>query len=132
MKFHHIGIVVDHIADNLKILENILQTKETSIPFHDTIQHVNVVFLNMGDSYIELIEPAESETPVTSFLKNHGNGFHHLGFEVEDIEQEIANLEKKGGRIVCKPVIGFENRLISFIYFDSVPGKLIELVTKPE
>ena len=130
MKFHHIGIVVEHISTNLKILEDIFQTKKTSIPFHDVLQRVNVLFLNVGDVYIELIEPAEAETPVTSFLKNQGEGIHHLGFEVDDIGSEIKKLEEKGGRVICKPAIGFEDRLISFIYFDSLPCKLIELVTK--
>ena len=35
MKFHHIGVVVNNIADNVKIIENALQSKKTSIPFHD-------------------------------------------------------------------------------------------------
>ena len=39
MKFHHVGIVVNNIADNVKIIENILQSKKTSIPFHDKIQN---------------------------------------------------------------------------------------------
>ena len=130
MKFHHLGIVVENISDSLKEFKNIFETEETSIPFHDTIQRVNVLFLNIGDIHIELIEPAESETPVTSFLKNHGSGIHHLGFEVDDIENEVKKLKINGGKVVCNPVIGFENRLVSFIYVDSLPCKLIELVTE--
>ena len=71
MKFHHIGVVVNNIADNVKIIENALQSKKTSIPFHDKIQKVNVTFLDVGNFYIELIEPAEIQTPVTSFLEKN-------------------------------------------------------------
>ena len=109
MKFHHVGIVVNNIADNVKIIENILQSKKTSIPFHDKIQKVNVTFLDLGNFYIELIEPNQTETPVTNFLEKHGSGIHHLGFEVEDIEKETNELRKKGGVVVCKPVLGYEN-----------------------
>lgn len=132
MKFHHIGVVVNNIADNVKIIENALQSKKTSIPFHDKIQKVNVTFLDVGDFYIELIEPSETETPITNFLEKHGTGVHHLGFEVEDIEKETNELRKKGGLIVCKPVLGFENRLVSFIFLESLPFKLIELFSKPQ
>jgi methylmalonyl-CoA/ethylmalonyl-CoA epimerase len=132
MKFHHIGVVVNNIADNVKIIENALQSKKTSIPFHDKIQKVNVTFLDVGNFYIELIEPNETETPVTNFLEKHGTGVHHLGFEVEDIEKETSELRKKGGLIVCKPVLGFENRLVSFIFLESLPFKLIELFSKPK
>ena len=132
MKFHHVGIVVNNIADNVKIIENILQSKKTSIPFHDKIQKVNVTFLDLGNFYIELIEPNQTETPVTNFLEKHGSGIHHLGFEVEDIEKETNELRKKGGVVVCKPVLGYENRLVSFIFLESLPFKLIELFTKPQ
>ena len=132
MKFHHVGIVVNNIADNVKIIENILQSKKTSIPFHDKIQKVNVTFLDLGNFYIELIEPNQTETPVTNFLEKHGSGIHHLGFEVEDIEKETNELRKKGGVVVCKPVLGYENRLVSFIFLESLPFKLIELFSKPQ
>jgi len=132
MKFHHVGIVVNSIVNDGKIIENVLQPKKVSIPFHDKIQKVNVTFLDVGNFYIELIEPAEIQTPVTSFLEKNGPGIHHLGFEVEDIESEITKLRKKGGLVVCKPVLGFENRLISFIFLDSLPFKLIELFSMPQ
>ena len=132
MKFHHVGIVVNNIADNVKILENILQPKKTSIPFHDKIQKVNVTFLDLGNFYIELIEPNQTETPVTNFLEKHGSGIHHLGFEVEDIEKETNELRKKGGVVVCKPVLGYENRLVSFVFLESLPFKLIELFSNPQ
>ena len=132
MKFHHVGIVVNNIADNVKILENILQPKKTSIPFHDKIQKVNVTFLDLGNFYIELIEPNQTETPVTNFLEKHGSGIHHLGFEVEDIEKETNELRKKGGVVVCKPVLGYENRLVSFVFLEPLPFKLIELFSNPQ
>ena len=132
MKFHHIGIVVNNIVNDGKIIENVLRSKKASIPFHDKIQKVNVTFLDVGNFYIELIEPAEIQTPVTSFLEKNGPGVHHLGFEVEDIESEITKLSKKGGLVVCKPVLGYENRLASFIFLDSLPFKLIELFSIPQ
>ena len=100
--------------------------------FHDKIQKVNVTFLDLGNFYIELIEPNQTETPVTNFLEKHGSGIHHLGFEVEDIEKETNELRKKGGVVVCKPVLGYENRLVSFIFLESLPFKLIELFSNPQ
>jgi len=54
------------------------------------------------------------------------------GIYLEDIEKETSELRKKGGLIVCKPVLGFENRLVSFIFLESLPFKLIELFSKPQ
>ena len=132
MKLHHVGIVVDSIKLYEPIFNNLLQINNVSVPFHDEIQKVNVTFLNVGNSYIELIEPAEKKTPVTSFLEKNGSGIHHLGFEVENLNEEINKMEKHGAIVVCKPVLGFENRQISFLFNDSLPVKLIELFSLPK
>ena len=128
MKFHHVGIVVNNIADNVKIIENILQSKKTSIPFHDKIQKVNVTFLDLGNFYIELIEPNQTETPVTNFLEKHGSGIHHLGFEVEDIEKESLRFEQKGldstGRDIYEILKKIQNGCLyeATVYFQGDPG----------
>ena len=130
MKFHHVGIVVKKIDNYTDIFQKLLQPQETTIPFHNKIQKVRVCFLNLGGFYIELIEPAESQTPVTSFLERRGEGMHHLAFEVPNVEQSTLELEKEGGKVVSPPSIGFENRTISFIYVDSLPFKVVELVSE--
>ena len=130
MKFHHVGIVVDKIEKYIPFIQTILKTESVTIPFQDKIQKVNVSFINIGNFYLELIEPAQEQTPVTSFLNKRGGGLHHLGFEVDDIFESASELQKKGGKVVCEPVRGFEGRLISFIFFTSLPFNLIEIISK--
>ena len=79
--------------------------------------------------YIELIEPADPDSPIISFVKE-GGGFHHLCFEVDDIQQEIDKMVKNGAHLVVAPVKGFEDRLIAFLMLNMKKTKcnLIELV----
>jgi methylmalonyl-CoA/ethylmalonyl-CoA epimerase len=128
MKLHHIGIVVPKIQDSLGELTKYLDFETISLPTLIDSQKVNVCFLKVGESYLELIEPASEGSPISNFL-NKGGGFHHLCFEVKDIRKEIKELEKKGARIVVKPVVGFENRLIAFALLNMKNTKcnLIEL-----
>lgn len=115
MKLHHVGIVVSNIQDSLGELEKYFTFESTSIPTLVGSQKVNVCFLKVGQPYIELIEPASNDSPVTSFLNKNGGGFHHLCFEVDNIHKAVDEMEKKGARVVVKPVTGFENRLIAFV-----------------
>ena len=87
--------------------------------------------MKLGDINLELIEPAENDSPVSSFLSD-GGGFHHLCFEVKDINTTIAELEKNGARLLVKPVLGFEDRLIAFLYLNmkNTNFNLIELATE--
>ena len=129
MKLHHIGIVVQNINESLGEISNFLSFESTSLPTLVGSQKVNICFLKTNSVYIELIEPADPDSPIISFVKE-GGGFHHLCFEVDDIQQEIDKMVKKGARLVVAPVKGFEDRLIAFLMLNMKKTKcnLIELV----
>ena len=131
MKLHHIGLVVPKINDSIGDLTKFLKFDTIGIPTLIGSQKVNVCFLKIGSINLELIEPAEEDSPISSFLSN-GGGFHHLCFEVDDIHKKINELEKNGAQLIVKPVLGFENRLISFLHLNmkNTNCNLIELVTK--
>jgi len=129
LKLHHIGIVVQNINESLGEISNFLSFESTSLPTLVGSQKVNICFLKTNSVYIELIEPADPDSPIISFVKE-GGGFHHLCFEVDDIQQEIDKMVKKGARLVVAPVKGFEDRLIAFLMLNMEKTKcnLIELV----
>ena len=129
LKLHHIGIVVQNINESLEEISNFLSFESTSLPTLVGSQKVNICFLKTNSVYIELIEPADPDSPIISFVKE-GGGFHHLCFEVDDIQQEIDKMVKNGARLVVAPVKGFEDRLIAFLMLNMEKTKcnLIELV----
>lgn len=128
MKLHHVGLVVPKIQDSIGELTKYLKFETIGLPTLIGSQKVNVCFLKMGQSYLELIEPAANDSPVSNFLDN-GGGFHHLCFEVKDIYKELDHLKKSGARVVVEPVEGFEGRLIAFAFLNMKNTKcnLIEL-----
>jgi methylmalonyl-CoA/ethylmalonyl-CoA epimerase len=129
LKLHHIGIVVQNINESLGEISNFLSFESTSLPTLVGSQKVNICFLKTNSVYIELIEPADPDSPIISFV-NEGGGFHHLCFEVDDIQQEIDKMVKKGAHLVVAPVKGFEDRVIAFLMLNMEKTKcnLIELV----
>ena len=129
LKLHHIGIVVQNINESLGEISNFLSFESTSLPTLVGSQKVNICFLKTNSVYIELIEPADPDSPIISFV-NEGGGFHHLCFEVDDIQQEIDKMVKNGAHLVVAPVKGFEDRLIAFLMLNMKKTKcnLIELV----
>jgi len=129
LKLHHIRIVVQNISESLGEISNFLSFESTSLPTMVGSQKVNICFLKTNNVYIELIEPADPDSPIISFIKE-GGGFHHLCFEVDDIQQEIDKMIKNGAHLVVAPVKGFEDRLIAFLMLNMKKTKcnLIELV----
>jgi methylmalonyl-CoA/ethylmalonyl-CoA epimerase len=129
LKLHHVGIVVPKIQDSLGELTKYLKFETIGVPTLIGSQKVNVCFLKIGETYLELIEPAGENSPVSNFLSKEGGGFHHLCFVVKDIHNELDELKKKGARVIVEPVKGFEDRLIAFVLLNMKNTKcnLIEL-----
>lgn len=128
MKLHHVGLVVPNIKNSLGELIKFLNFETITLPTLIGSQKVNVCFLQIGESYLELIEPASPDSPVINFV-NKGGGFHHLCFEVKDIHKELDVLKEKGAKIIVEPVKGFEDRIVAFVMLTMKNTKcnLIEL-----
>jgi len=131
LKLHHIGIVVENIQKSLGELTKYLDFESTTMPSLVGSQKVNICFLKTNNVFLELIEPAEENSPISNFIKK-GGGFHHLCFEVVDIHLELEKMKKNGARIVVDVVKGFEERLTAFVMLDmkNTNCNLIELAEK--
>lgn len=131
MKLHHIGIVVENIQKSLGELTKYLDFESTTVPSLVGSQKVNICFLKTNNVFLELIEPAEENSPISNFIKK-GGGFHHLCFEVDDIHLELEKMKKNGVHIVVDVVKGFEERLTAFVMLDmkNTNCNLIELAEK--
>ena len=131
MKLHHVGIVVKNIQESLGEITKYLTFESTTVPSLVGSQKVNICFLKTNNVFLELIEPAEENSPVSDFIKK-GGGFHHLCFEVDDIHLELEKMKKNGARIVVNVVKGFEDRLTAFVMLDmkNTNCNLIELAEK--
>ena len=131
MKLHHIGIVVKNIQESLGELTQYLDFESTTVPSLVGSQKVNICFLKTNNVFLELIEPAQENSPISNFIKK-GGGFHHLCFEVDDIHLELEKMKKNGAHIIVDVVNGFEDRLTAFVMLDmkNTNCNLIELAEK--
>ena len=114
MKLHHIGVVVPNIQKSLGELKSLMDFQSTSMPMPVATRKVNVCFLRMGESFLELIEPSSDDSPIADFTKT-GGGIHHLCFEVEDIHAEVKSITAKGAILLVPPEKGFDDRKIAFV-----------------
>jgi methylmalonyl-CoA/ethylmalonyl-CoA epimerase len=96
-------------------------------------QKTKVGFFKIGESNIELVQPAELGSPLDTFLETRGPGIHHLCLEVDDIEAEIKSLLDKGVAMIDqKPRLGAHHSKVAFIHPKSSNGVLIELLELPK
>lgn len=87
---------------------------------------VKLAFAELGQVQLELIEVLEGETIQTEFLREKGEGLHHLGFHVEDLDAEVSKWEGKGFGVLQRSKPGGPG----YAYMDTsrVSGVIIELI----
>ncbi len=128
-KLNHIAIATPNLDEATKTYANILGVK-ISAP-QDQFEHgVRVVFIELPNTKIELLEPLGENSPVEKFLeKNKKGGVHHICFEVEDIDHAILRLEKDGATVLGdgKAKIGAHGKPVIFLHPKDFNGTLIEL-----
>jgi methylmalonyl-CoA/ethylmalonyl-CoA epimerase len=101
-----------------------------SLP-HALPEHgVTVVFVTLGNTKIELLEPLGEDSPIAAFLaKNPSGGMHHLCYEVADIIAARDHLKAGGARVLGngEPKIGAHGKPVLFLHPKDFMGTLIEL-----
>ena len=91
---------------------------------------VTVVFVDTGNTKVELLEPLGDASPIAAFLeKNPAGGMHHICFEVPDIDTAIAQLMAGGARVLGdgRPRTGAHGNPVIFLHPKDFGGTLIEL-----
>ncbi len=89
---------------------------------------VSVVFVQISNTKIELLEPLGEASPIAKFLaKNPAGGMHHLCYEVADLDAAIQTLSDNGARVLGEPKIGAHGKPVVFLHPKDFQGVLIEL-----
>jgi len=131
-KIDHIAIAVKDLDQAAKFYQNTLGLDLSGVEVVAE-QKTKVGFFKIGESNIELVQPAESGSPLDKFLETRGPGIHHICLEVDDIEAEIKSLLDKGVVMIDqKPRLGAHHSKVAFIHPKSSNGVLIELVELPK
>lgn len=126
-KIEHLGIAVKNIDSSVKIYESLLNTSCYKLEEVES-EGVKTAFFQLGESKIELLEATNETSPIAKFIEKKGQGIHHIAFEVENIEVEIARLKSEGFKLIHQsPKDGADNKLIAFLHPTSTDGILVEL-----
>lgn len=126
MRFHHVGMACRNIAVELRELA-LLGYEPEGPQIEDPIQQVFIQFVSGGGPRLELIQPANAQSPVNGVLKR-GSKFYHLAYEVEKLEQAIDKfkVDKFFPLASPAPAVAFQMRRIVFLTSETFT--LVELI----
>jgi methylmalonyl-CoA/ethylmalonyl-CoA epimerase len=128
-RLNHVALAVPNLAGAIAYYRGTLGAK-VSAPLPQPDHGVTVVFIELPNTKIELLEMLGDNSPIAAFLdKNPAGGMHHVCYEVADIAAARDSLLAKGARIIGggEPKIGAHGKPVLFLHPKDSFGTLIEL-----
>lgn len=128
-RLNHVAIAVPDLAAASAVYRDTLGARvgePQALPEHG----VTVVFIDVGNTKIELLEPLGDGSPIAAFLKkNAAGGMHHVCYEVDDILAARDRLKASGARVLGdgNPKIGAHGKPVLFLHPKDFQGTLVEL-----
>ncbi len=127
LKIDHLGLAVNSIEEGKNFWTDVLGLKLEGTETVEA-QKVTTAFLPVGESEVELLESTAPDGPIAKFIEKRGQGFQHVAFRVENIEEALAELKEKGIKLIDEqPRNGAGGAKIAFLHPKATNGILVEL-----
>jgi methylmalonyl-CoA/ethylmalonyl-CoA epimerase len=130
-RIHHLGYAVEDVEAVSLFYQKNFGVLPGEPEFVEE-QGIVATMFRVGESRVELVQPTCPDSPVGKFLARRGEGFHHVAYQVDDLEAVLARLQSNGVELVDeKPRIGAGGTRMAFIHPKDTFGVLTELVELP-
>jgi len=126
-KVDHIGLAVSNLDEIVNMFATLFGLEAKIIEDYPGLK---AAFLHIGDVTVEPLQPTDKKHITAQFLDRHGNGIHHICFEVDDVDQELQKLAAKGVELIDKRGRQGLTGKIGYLHPSATEGILIELVQK--
>lgn len=127
-RIHHLDIVVrdlDQAVERFRGISGITPEPRERLPQRG----IELVRFQIGDTWIILVQPVSKDSPVTDFLEQHGEGFFHIAYEVDDVEAAGRDLKAQGVGLVNEvPRRGVEGWKLLDLEIPDTLGVMTQLV----
>ena len=130
-KINHIAIAVRSLEEHIPFYRDVLNLEYRGTEVVAD-QKVRLAVFGVGEVQIELLEPTEPDSPISAFIEKKGEGMHHISYQVDDIEAQIAKLKSRQIRMIDdEPRSGAHGSRIAFLHPRSSAKVLTELTQIP-
>ena len=128
-RLNHVAIAVPDLVAASAVYRDGLGATLSQVQ-HLPEHGVSVVFIDLPNTRIELLEALGEASPIAAFLaKNPAGGLHHICYEVEDILAARDQLKARGMRVLGdgNPRLGAHGKPVLFLHPKDMAGTLVEL-----
>lgn len=127
-RIDHVAMAVKSVDECVGFFQRVFNAK---VGFRETSKKYKnkVAFLEIGDGLVELQQGLDPTVGIGKLVAEHGEGPHHICFEVKNLKEALSALEKKGIELIDRqPRPAAYQKEIAFI--TEVNGILIQFCAR--
>ncbi|OMJ27926.1 Methylmalonyl-CoA epimerase, mitochondrial [Smittium culicis] len=125
---NHIAIATKNAESAADFYRSVLGASQISPKVEQSDHGVSTVFITLGETKIELLEPLGDSSPISQFLeKNPAGGIHHICINVANLQASLDKVLEHKIRVLGKPKIGAHGKMVVFLHPKDCGGVLVEL-----
>ena len=121
-RLDHVAVLVRSTDDALEFYAGRLGLRVHSSEVIEQ-PHVRLTYLDAGNAFLQFVEPLDGDSPLATWLDEHGEGLHHLCFGVDEVATAVRDLSDAGAPVVLGNGRG---RISSFLTAAASHGVRIE------
>lgn len=130
-RINHLAIVVEDIEPALAFWHDALGLPLGKVE-HNAGEEVEIAFLPLGESEIELLAPINETSGIAKYLAKRGAGMHHVCIEVDDVAATMQHLTEHHIELINDtPKTRPDGTKYCFVHPKSAFGVLVELYELP-
>ncbi len=90
-RLDHLAVAVSNTETALTYFRDALGLKVVTVDEPPGLG-LKLTYLDIGNTYLQLVEPLEVEHPLAKWLAEHGDGLHHICFGVDNVTEELRRI----------------------------------------
>lgn len=99
-RIDHVAIAVKDVEQAVKQYAGLLNAVHIRTEvLQEKAGPVKVAYMQIGENVLSLVQSLEADGFINQHIAKHGEGLHHMGLEVDNLEEFVNEVEGKGYRI---------------------------------
>lgn len=129
-KITEVGIAVKDMEKTTQLFVNLLGGEAGNV-IDVPLFGMRFRMVKLANIEFEIMEPTDEKGLIAKFIRDRGEGLHHLAFAVDDLADRLSFLKQQGCQLINESPLDILGGKVGFVHPKAFSGVMFELIQYP-